>query len=296
MTLFGNLLKQDCLDELINEIISKNGDVEIKALGPKSKNHCYIICIQQEPTFVLKWTKYARKEVQALQFCRSNGLYETLTPLDFGENFFVTEYIKNIKEFSSPFAYIEDLARRHAIQLISGLDYNALLQDKTFVNTNARKTISRVERHTKIVNNFYSDVGRLIRFLEKEECTSQPEFKVLVHGDAHSKNIVYSNDKVIYLDFELSCIERPTWDLARIIFGLDCGDVDPLLDCYTVNLKKHCGNKIKLEHEESKAMAYADFIVKFTNAGIGVQQHEDYKDKVERHLTPIREHFKRILG
>ncbi len=270
-------------------------DFEIERLGKESKHTSYLVLIDGQPKFVIKRTPYARKEEKFIQFSRLNEIYPSVETVWFSDYFFITAYKDNLTVCPSPFEYIADLAKQHAKQLIAGIDYTSLETDD-FINVSARKTIERINKHTSLVRNFCPDLEKLVSFLERNNYDAISELKILAHGDAHNKNVLCSKNEFIYLDFELAVLDKSTWDLTRIFLDLTSDGIHELVDQYVKFICGHIGNHLKLNAEDFKKIALSDFVKKYSNVGIGVQQHEYFRDKAQKYIIPIKRHFEWILS
>ena len=103
-------------------------------------------------------------------------------------------------------------------------------------------------------DNYRTQVENASRYLTEEEgkmlemiLEALPEGDVLVHGDAHPKNIMIQNDEMLWIDMEGMSVGHPIYDLISIavvlngmrtdemaigICGMDNATVIKLKDCF----------------------------------------------------------------
>ena len=61
--------------------------------------------------------------------------------------------------------------------------------------------------------------------------------KTFCHGDIHPRNLQKDRKGNLYLiDFENSCYDFPSWDLARILLGLNPQERDSFIEKYAKGL------------------------------------------------------------
>lgn len=291
---FENFSNQNLVFEFFSKLIDNNTkNITLKRIEKTSKHPNFIVFINSQPKFVLKNTKYARKEEKFFKYNRSFNTFEAIY---FGDDFIITKYEEETSQYESPFFYIDDLARAHGSQLVDKLDYSCLKEDSLFLNRDTNRTIIRINKHPDLVRKFYPDIDKLIKFLEhnKRECSEKIE--ILTHGDIHGGNIVKTKyHEFVYMDFELSLVERPTWDLARVIFSIEPIEVKGIINRYINKINKYTQNSVRSSLDDLERMALADFVFKFTNVGIGVQQHEYFKQWVPKYTNQINKHFDQII-
>jgi thiamine kinase-like enzyme len=103
-------------------------------------------------------------------------------------------------------------------------------------------------------DNYRTQVENASKYLTEEEgkmlemiLEVLPEGDVLVHGDAHPKNIMIQNDEMLWIDMEGMSVGHPIYDLISIavvlngmrtdemaigICGMDNATVTKLKDCF----------------------------------------------------------------
>lgn len=293
------ILNQGCLDNLISVVGNglKSGSILAERISKRTKHENYLIIICGEPRFVLKKTKYAKKEEKVYNILSKEKLFLTLNPVYFQEGIIVTEYEKQLTETTSPFDFVEDVAKNHGRLLRINLNYTAFAQDSDFRNKDSKTTIQRIVKHQDLVKNYFSDIDKLIKYIEANEKERDNDSVIMIHGDLNTSNVLKTlRQERLYLDFELSTIVRPTWDLARMIFGVGFEDVARLLEVYVPVIKTYSGGIMKDNYSEIKRKALADFICKFVSVGIGVQQHPEYEEYAKYYLNRIIPLFNRIIN
>ena len=171
-----------------------------------------------------------------------------------------------------------------------------IFEDILFRNNNREKAISRVQRHPELVAHYYADVDDLLRFMQerKEELDSQP--RVFNHGDFHEHNIFYREGRgTIYVDLETAVVDYPSWELARIIDGLDHHSMS-LIKVYVKTLDRLVDlSTFGFSPRDFTRKIFFDYVFKFTGVGIGIQQHPSFIWKTEKYLHRISQHVTAII-
>ena len=254
-------------------------------ISPSSKNKVNLFMFEKNKGFVVKHApKYCTKELEVFNIMNKYNLGGTLDLLFAGDDFYITKYESTLRSYESFEKFISDIARMH----LQGMSIPAM-DSESFKNKNRDKSIDRVIRHPDLVKNFYTNIDKLVSYMDSNKNALDEQPKVFVHGDIHKNNVCSTQTKeFVYLDFELAVYDYPSWDLSRILFGLDINDDKPIYSY--LNILNGA-----IDKEAQRKRIDIDFIFKYCGVGIGVQQHEYFREYVPRYMKTINQRFEKIL-
>lgn len=125
-------------------------------------------------------------------------IYETIKSKTLGET--VQAHPERMEELAAK--YVAQLRALHAIHT----------HNPAFDSAKAyyRKMLDGVSKHLT-----QEETDKLAMLLE-----ALPEGDALVHGDAHTKNIMMQGDEMYWIDMEMMCVGHPVYDLIAIAAAL----------------------------------------------------------------------------
>ncbi len=254
------------------------------------KSHVVILNTNNSKKYIVKLSHSVNKEMLVYELAKRFELFNTFNLVYHGENFFITEFEKELKHLHFK-DYFEDFIRFQTTSIKNHKSLEKIIQNnEDFRNLNLERVFIRLEKHKDLVKNYYTNPEKLKDFIEENTnlCSNFPN--IIALGDINDENIRKSNGKFIYFDFELAVYSKPTWDVSTIIFHID-NEKEILMW-----INKYAEKMSKFEKkEEIIKKVFSDFITNYITIGIGVQQFEYYKSRAPHYLKRINRYFNIIL-
>ena len=230
-------------------------------------------------------------ELNCYKFIQENKLLKLPEILFIGENALLTRRIENNISLDMR-KVIKDIANLHiSSYYLFGKSLNALQ-----IYDNPRgDLIKRIYDKEKLVRNFWKDINGLVKYLEDKSKATFNLPRVLNHGDLHKRNILSNEERNFYVDLELSCLEYPTWDLAKILFGYNYDETLKFIELYKLEaghiLESFDINQTSkdLYTSEIDKSYHFDSLYRNIGMGIGIQEKSKYSNLIPKTLPQLTE-------
>jgi len=287
------------LNQNLQEKLGLLDNYEFVEINKRSKNIKYLIKIDGVPTYFLKIYNHekVRKEITereegAMRFFDANNLLRIPKPVHFGEGYVLSEYEGELQNINVECAS-DEIIQFHKKALLHK-DYSAV-NGPRFHNDYRERGMLRISRYGPWVGKLHNprELEKIISKVPSKYYGCLP--KILNHGDFHSGNIQMKTDGItIFLDFERSCYDSPTWDIARAMLCMEIDKIDNFLEGYLSAMK----NTSLFEDADKKYVKKAilgDCIYRIITDTIADHQAQNLSIVAERHLENNREFIRKYF-
>lgn len=269
------MITEENLKQALN--ISENDALILKPFERKTRNSNFILLINNEPLYFIKnHTIRDVKEKIVYEFLKENPIVLSIKPIYIDESVIITPYLPDLSDCDIG-SNLEFILQFHN-NLLNLLPerYTPFSSNNQFRNNTVENFRDLVQNNQNLITNFWEDVNTLNSFAERYSSDFVSFPKTFCHGDIQPRNLQKDKGGNIYLiDFENSCYDFPSWDLARALLGLNPQERNSFIEEYVEKLHFRDKTILKRKINEDYVLAAITHMIK-RQRKLGVENSRDY--------------------
>ena len=230
------MTNEENLRQILN--ISEKDALILRPLERKTRNPNFILLINNEPTYFIKnHIINGAKEKIVYEFLEESPVVTSIKPVYIDDSVIITPYLSGLSDCDIE-NNLEFILQFHTNLLnLSPERYSPFSNNSQFKNNTVENFRDLVRNNQNLIPTFWENINKLNNFAERYSIDFGNFPKTFCHGDIHPRNLQIDKDGNIYLvDFENSCYDFPSWDLARALLELNPQKRDSFIEEYVKRL------------------------------------------------------------